>query len=126
MKSGAIIDVPTNYELLNRILGTSYKAWMSGIKQISDKCYIWMVSLDGKERSGWVNELHCDTITEKYMGGTPYPSNIDVGLNLNTRYVFDKINNNGKKYFIFRGVYKLCPCGTRLRRKLQKVSDEAF
>lgn len=126
MKAGEKIYVTTYYELLNRILGTNYKNWMTGIRKISDDCYIWMISIDGVNRGGWVNNyLGENIITEEYVDGLPYPGNINMGVKYKQRLVFDKIQGyGGTKYFVFRGLYELTNEGNFTYRVLRKVSDE--
>ena len=125
MKAGEKFDVSTHSELLNGILGTDYKGYQYGIRKVSDDSYIWMVSLDGVKRYGWVHTFLGDTVTEDYVDGEPYPKNVSTGLNYKKRLVFDKVRKNGKiLYFVFRGVYESTNKGTYTHRILEKVSDE--
>ena len=124
MKAGKLIaDVHTNYELLNRLLKTDYEAWMSAEYKLSNGSFIWMVYLDGKERNGWINVTEGDNITEKYVGGRPYPNNIDTGLQNKTRVVFEKVKISNKQCYIFKGIYEL-QIGKPELRLLKKISDE--
>lgn len=129
MKSGEKIYVTTHYHLLNKILGTNYKGFMSGIKHISDDCYIWMVAIDGINRSGWINTIvDEDTITEEYVDGKPYPGNINDGVRYKKRFVFEKVKDayDRTKYFIFHGLYELTNEGTYTCRVLRKIADETY
>ena len=127
MKAGEIIYVSSNAELLNT-LGLSrkeYKRWMRTTFNVEQDTFVWMITLDGKNNSGWINEFHGDTITEKYVGGKPYPDNIDLGLAYKTRLVFEKIKIQNKVVkYIFRGIYRLNNTSTRENRILNKISDE--
>lgn len=129
MKAGEKIEASTHSELLNKLLGTDYKGYQYAIRKISDDCYLWMISLDGAKRYGWVHTFLEDTIIEDYADGEPYPKNISAGFNCKKRLVFDKVREGGKSdgkpmYFVFRGVYELTNKGTYTHRIFEKVSDE--
>ena len=125
MKAGEKFDASTNSELLNAILGTDYKGYQYAIRKISDDNYIWMISLDGEKRYGWVHTFLENTIVEDYVDGEPYPNNVSTGLNYKKRLVFDKVRKDGKTlYYVFRGVYELTNKGTYTHRIFEKVSDE--
>lgn len=127
MKAGQKILVSTNYELLNKILGKNFKGFFKGYYKISNDCYIWMISINGENKFGWVNKYSDDnTITEEYVDGLPYPDTIKVGLKYKKRLVFDKVKkpNGTMAYFVFRGLYELTNEGSYTYRVLRKVSDE--
>ena len=124
MKAGKLVeDVHSNYELLNKLLNTKYNGWMSSIYDLHNGSIIWMVPLDGKKHNYWRNKKQDDKITEEYVGGQPYPNNIDTGLLNKIRLVFEKVKNRNMQYYIFRGVYELKE-GRHEYRLLQKISDE--
>ena len=124
MRAGKLVeDVHYNYELLNKLFNMNYKNYYKAEYSLGNGSFVWMVYLDGIERNGWINEKKDDIITEKYVGGKPYPNNIDTGLHNKIRLVFEKAKNYNKQYYIFRGVYELKE-GTHEYRLLQKISDE--
>lgn len=100
MRSGEIIRVRTNAELLNELFGLNYKAWMKSVYDFDDK-RVWMIHLDNQERNGWKNYKIKNTIIEENL----YPDDltglrVDVRPN-NLRVVFSKHNN----HFVFEGIY---------------------
>ena len=130
MKAGEKIFVHTNYELVNKLLNKDLKGWMSTVYKFSDypqycDAFIWMVYLDGKKHYGWVNNCHNTSILEDYVGGKPYPNNIDDGLNIKRRFVFEKVGNGAKRYYVFRGFYELETGSNREHRVLRMISNEA-
>ena len=101
MRSGEIVRVRTNAELLNELFGQNYKAWMKSVYDFGDK-RVWMIHLDNQERNGWKNYKINNTIIEENL----YPDDltglrVDVRPN-NLRIVFSKHNN----CFVFEGIYK--------------------
>ena len=52
IKAGEVIYAKTNAELLNRLLGTNYKAWMKAYRFLDNGEMLWMPRLDGVVRSG--------------------------------------------------------------------------
>ena len=124
MKVGEYVYVATNAELLNQLLGTHYTAWMKSYIPWGIGAMIWMPRLDGKVRAGWRNFMLNGKIIEEYLGGRPYPSNIDVGLRMRKRAVFEKCDAGG--FFIFRGVFEVEADSTLTRRTLRPIKDEIF
>ena len=122
LKAGETIYAKTNAELLNTLLGTDYKRYMKAYRFLRTGEMLWMPRLDGKVRSGWRNIMQNGHIIEEYVGGQPYPREIDMGLVARRRIVFEKCDWG--KYFVFRGVFELEQGSTLLRRVLEFVSDE--
>lgn len=122
IKAGEVIYAKTNVELLNGLLGTHYKRYMKAYRFLRAGEMLWMPRLDGVVRSGWRNTMQNRQIIEEYVGGQPYPSEIDMGLVVQKRIVFEKCDWGG--YFVFRGVFELEQGSTLLRRVLGLVSDE--
>lgn len=122
-KAGDRIYAKTNAELLNELLSTNYKAWMKTIYRLGDDEFIWIAALDGKVRSGWSNSWKNGQIIEHYDGDRPYPSNIEDGLNMKQRVVFEK-HTGGKRYYIFRGVFRLEQGSTLTHRVLSLVKTD--
>ncbi len=123
IKAGDIIYVKTNAELLNILLGKHFKAFMKSYISLGVGEMLWMPRLDGVVRSGWKNMMQNGQIIEEYVGGLPYPSNINSGLEMRRRAVFEKFD---QRYFIFRGVFELTPNFTLTRRILRPIKDEIF
>ena len=122
IKAGEVIYAKSNAELLNTLLGKHYKAWMKSYIPLDVGEMLWMPRLDGVVRAGWRNTMQNGKIIEEYVGGRPYPSNINLGLEVRRRAVFEKCDWG--KYFVFRGVFELESDFTLLRRVLELVSDE--
>ncbi len=123
IKAGDIIYAETNAELLNGLLGTHYKRYMKAYRFLATGEMLWMPRLDGKVRSGWKDTRQNVQIVEEYVGAPTYPSEIDMGLVVHTRIVFEKFD---QKYFIFRGVFELEPDFTLTRRSFRLIKDEIF
>ena len=101
MKSGEIVRVKTNAELLNLLCGANYQAWMKSVYDFGDK-RIWMIHIDNKPRNDWKNYKRDDVIIEENMR-----PNSTAGLRSDVRpntgrIVFSKHEG----YFIFEGQYK--------------------
>lgn len=122
IQAGEIFYAKTNAELLNGLLGTHYKRYMKAYRFLHNGEMLWMPRLDGKVRSGWRDTRGNVQIIEEYVGGPPYPNEIDMGLVAKTRIVFEKCDREG--YFIFRGVFELDPEFTLTRRILRLIKDE--
>lgn len=100
MRSGEIVRVRTNAELLNELFGLNYKAWMKSVYDFDDK-RVWMIHLDNQERNGWKNYKINNTIIEENLCPDDLTGlRVDVRPN-NLRIVFSKHNN----HFVFEGVY---------------------
>ena len=124
IQAGEMIYADTNAELLNVLLGTHYKAWMKSYIPLEVGEMLWMPRLDGVVRAGWKNYMLNGKIIEEYVGGRPYPSNINVGLEVRRRAVFEKCDNGG--YFIFRGVFETEQGSTLTHRILQIINDKIY
>ena len=101
MKSGEVIRVRTNAELLNELLGKNYGAWMKSVYDLDDK-RIWMIHIDNKIRNDWRNYKSGDVIVEENMD--PFDT---TGLRTDVRHNVERIvfsKHNG--CFVFEGIYK--------------------
>ena len=101
MKSGEVIRVRTNAELLNELLGQNYKAWMKSVYDFDGK-RIWMIHIDNKPRNDWRNYKKGDVIVEENL--RPFDS---TGLRSDVRHNVERIvfsKHDG--YFIFEGKYR--------------------
>ncbi len=123
LKAGEVIHVKTNAELLNTLLGTTYKRWMRTIRSLYNGSFIWIVEIDGKVRSGWSNTWQDGKAIERYVCAPPYPSNIYDGLNMKKRVAFEKCNAGGRHY-IFRGVFEIEQNFPLTHRVLHLISDQ--
>lgn len=127
MKAGDKIEVRTNYGLLNNILGLNYNGWQKGYFILSKDSYIWMISLNGKEKQGWINKINNDgTITEDYLYEKDDSSTFSLGITHTKRFIFDKIIcGNQTLHFVFLGVYELVEKSNKDKHRiLKKISDE--
>ncbi len=121
MKSGEVIRVRTNAELLNELLGKNYGAWMKSVYDLEDK-RIWMIHIDNKKRNDWRNYKRGDVIVEENMRPVDLTGlRSDVRHNVE-RIVFSKHDG----YFIFEGKYRYDKEKSRDSeiRYWVKVSDE--
>ena len=107
LKNGDVFYANTHAELLNKIFGTHYKAWMKSVWRYSKTAFAWLIHIDGKSRNHFANTwLNKDTILQKYVG----TDNIWNGEPLNFdapgdhRLVFEMVGTWNRKY-IFRGVF---------------------
>ena len=101
MKSGEVIRVSTNAELLNELLGKNYGGWMKSVYDFGDK-RIWMIHIDNKPRNGWRNHKKGDVIVEENMSSYD-KTGLRTDVRHNTvRIVFSK----HESCFIFEGQYK--------------------
>ena len=66
MKSGEVIRVRTNAELLNELLGKNYRAWMKSVYDFGNN-RIWMIHIDNMPRNDWRNYKKGDVIVEENM-----------------------------------------------------------
>lgn len=101
MKSGEIVRVKTNAQLLNLLFGENYKAWMKSVYDFGNK-RIWMIHIDNKPRNDWKNYKSGNVIIEENMR-----PNDTAGLRSDVRHNTDRIvfsKHDG--YFIFEGQYK--------------------
>lgn len=120
MKSGEIIRVRTNAELLNELLGENYKAWMKSVYDFHEK-RIWMIHLDNKPRNGWRNYKKDDVIVEENLR----PDDL-TGLRTDVRHNVERIVfSKHDEYFIFEGkyIYDKEKSKDNFKRFWVKVSD---
>ena len=103
MKSGEIVRVRTNAQLLNLLFGGNYKAWMKSVYDYDDnRKRIWMIHIDNKPRNGWRNYKKGDVIVEENL--RPYDT---TGLRTDVRHNVERIlfsKHDG--YFICEGKYR--------------------
>ena len=121
---GETFHFQRNYELLNELEGSDYRAWMKSTYHLSDEEFIWMIAIDGKERNGWINSWQGEKIIERYVGGRPEPSNLYEGFNDKHRLVFEKCNNGHERYFVFRGIFQIEAGSSPTNRVLHIISKE--
>ena len=101
MKSGEVIRVRTNAELLNELLGKNYRAWMKSVYDFGNN-RIWMIHIDNMPRNDWRNYKKGDVIVEENM--RPFDL---TGLRSDVRHNVERIvfsKHDG--YFIFEGKYR--------------------
>ena len=122
LKAGEVVYADTNAELLNKLLGTHYKAWMKSHIPLDVGEMLWMARLDGVVHAGWRNTMQNGQIIEEYVGGHPYPSNINLGLEVRKRAVFEKYDWG--KFFVFRGVFEVEQNSSLTHRVLHSISDQ--
>ena len=115
----------THADLLNTIgirskNGEKFKQYYKGTYALDDNTYIWIISIDRKQRSGWSNSW-CgpDTIIESNFEDYEHT----IGLTHKYRVVFDKEYAGRGNKFIFRGCFMLQPESTNQRRVVKKISD---
>ncbi len=129
LKSGFVINCSTNSELLNYLFNKEYNGYMKyTYNSIDMSCILWMISLDGKTSvAGFRNYWLENNIIEEYVGDLENkPSNFYNDKTIKPRYVFEKIIDNDKKYFVFKGIYQIdIPNSSDTRRVLKKVSSTA-
>ena len=71
MFAGEAIEVKTNFNLLNILLGKSYKGWQSCTYAFNPTDVIWMIKLNNKTSpSGWKNALteKGERVVENFVG----------------------------------------------------------
>ena len=121
MKSGEIIRVKTNAELLNLLFGENYKAWMKSVYDYGGK-RVWMINIDNKPRNDWKNYKKGDIIVEENM--RPYDmTGLRTDVRPNTvRIVFSKHEG----FFVFEGQYEYDKEGSEASkiRYWKKVADQ--
>ena len=115
----------THADLLNEIgirtqNGEKFKQYYKGTYELSDDTNIWIISIDGKNRSGWCNSwLGTDTIVERNLENYTHP----IGLTHKYRVVFEKEHTGCGNKFIFRGCFMLQPESSNQQRILKKFAD---
>ena len=126
MKTNEIVYAKTHADFLNKLLGTTYKAWMKGCYNINSKYEIWMAHFDGKIRDGWKNTYLGDIIKDVNTNPDRKTwSNMSLPKTLNhTKLVFEVIDNPyGERKYVFKGVYEYQkdisnPYETRIYKKI--------
>ena len=100
----------TYADLLNHLgfrtkTGARFSNYQKSTYELDPHVYVWIASIDGNERNGWINQFEgVDKIVEYNIDNKVH----SIGLTHEYRYVFQKCkNNSGKQYFIYRGVYLL-------------------
>lgn len=108
MKLNETIYAKTNAEFLNTIFGTHYKAWMKSAWTYSLDTIVWMVRIDGKERTGWKNTFSGkDKIIQENCRHVWDWNNNPVDIhNRYKRLVFEIVGDGASRKYIFRGVFK--------------------
>lgn len=115
----------THADLLNEIgirtqKGERFKQYYKGTYELDDNTYIWIISIDGKQHSGWVNRWSdVDTIIEYNLENDEHP----IGLTHKCRIVFDKERTSQGNKFIFRGYFILQSESTNQKRIIKRTSD---
>ena len=118
MKRGEIICAKTHAELLNKVLGTNYKAWMKSSIKLPDGRLLWMIELGSSiSPAGWINKMtSANSISEKHVGGNYAFSGHEtyVGSRVNgiswdpsDRAVFDILKIGSVRKYVFRGVFRI-------------------
>ena len=100
----------TYADLLNHLgfrtkTGARFSNYQKSTYELDPHVYVWIASIDGNERNGWINQFEgVDKIVEYNIDNKVH----SMGLTHEYRYVFQKCkNNSGKQYFIYKGVYLL-------------------
>jgi len=115
----------THADLLNNIglrtqKGEKFIQYYKGTYELDPNTYIWIISIDGKERSGWINtQSDNDTIIEYNLENHEHP----IGLTHKNRVVFEKEYLGKCNEFIFKGYFELQPESTNQKRVIKKISD---
>lgn len=113
----------THAELLNAIglrtkKGERFKQYYKGTYELNEDTYIWIISIDGIERSGWKNVLiDDDTIIEYNIQNQDHP----IGLTHERRLVFHKERLPRGNKFTFKGYFVLQPESTNIKRILKRA-----
>ncbi len=137
MKSGEYIIAKTHADLLNKVLGTHYKAWMKSGITLSDGRWLWMIRLNRSvNSSGWMNYMESEdrlvekAISPKYEDHHTYIQAVmsaRVGR-FEDRAVFDIVDYGTYRKYIFRGVFKLnkAECTENINIWDKIISDYRF
>ena len=116
----------THANLLNEIgirtkSGEKFEQYYKGTYELDSDTYIWIISIDGEERSGWINSwVDANTIIEHNTEQCYHP----IGLTHKYRLVFHKERFPQGNKFTFKGYFKLQPESTNEKRILKKVDDD--
>lgn len=115
LTNGDKIKLSKNYELLNKLLGKSYKGFQKTRCKFENDCFIWIISF-AKAKGGWKNEI----IDKNTIIETEYYKHLKQIKGL-YRLVFSKENG----YFMFLGLFKTDkPKSTDLTTNLIKILDK--
>lgn len=115
LTNGDKIKLSKNYELLNKLLGKSYKGFQKTRCKFENDCFIWIISF-AKAKGGWKNEI----IDKNTIIETEYYKHLKQTKGL-YRLVFSKENG----YFMFLGLFKTDkPKSTDLTTNLIKILDK--
>ena len=116
----------THANLLNELglrtkSGEKFEQYYKGTYELDRDTYIWIISIDGEERSGWINSwVDTDTIIERNTERCYHP----IGLTHKYRAVFQKDRSPLGNTFTFMGYFKLQPESTNEKRILKKINGE--
>ena len=123
LKNGDVFH-GTHADLLNELglrtkQGLPFKNWYKGTYELDENTFIWIICIDGKERSGWSNVYQGNKIIEK----NPNNNTLTISLTHKYRIVFDKVAGYSGNKFVCKGLYKLCPESNNQMRILEKIAD---
>lgn len=107
---GEKIVAKTNAEFLNLLFGTNYKQYMRSIYNISNDSVVWMIRIDSTERSGFKNYFEDDYIVE-------YSSKNPTRSYKLYRYVFQIIEEDKKRKYVYLGKYRFCSEKSTLEKR---------
>ena len=115
----------THADLLNSIgirtkSGAKFEQYYKGTYELNSDTYIWIISIDGKERSGWINVWNGP---EEIIEYNPEEYHHPIGLTHKYRIVFDKEREKHGNKFVFKGVFMLQPESSNKKRVLRKIDD---
>lgn len=114
LTNGDKIKLSKNYELLNKMLGKSYKGFQKTRCKFENDCFIWIISF-AKAKGGWKNEI----IDKNTIIETEYYKHLKQTKGL-YRLVFLKES----EYFTFLGLYKTNKTSAYLITHLIKILDK--
>ncbi len=126
MKTGDIIFAKTHAEFLNKIFGTSYKAWMRCVWNYSDDLIVWMVRFNSV-KNGWRNSfISDDRIMEENLDNVTEWNGMPIENMHRRRLVVEIVDVGRVRKYVFRGVfvYDQDNSDPRNVRYHDKVSDE--
>ncbi len=123
LKNGDVFH-GTHADLLNELglrtkQGLPFKNWCKGTYELDENTYIWIISIDGVKRNGWINIYEENKIVEKNLDDICH----SIGLTHEYRIVFDKVAGYSGNKFVCKGLYKLCPESNNRVRILEKIAD---
>ena len=110
LREGQVFEARSHVQFLNELLGLDLPKWRSSTYMYRGVS-IWMIRLDGVNRSGWRNEyITSDRIQQENVyritvwGGRPF---LDVTKEQATRLVMEIIETpDGTREYVFKGVYQ--------------------